>query len=76
MLVGVAQQELVEVALERVDAAVDLGDRYRGRRRRLRQQHRLFADQLALHGVARVLGLAQFEPGLPSCSDSAPICEM
>ena len=70
VLVGEALQQRVQVALLRVDAAVDLG---RGDRHgRLLQQAargdvgtlRLFHVHLALGRVARIFGLAQLQPRL------------
>ena len=65
MLLGVALQHGVELPLQGVDAAVDLrnGDT-RGSVRRLRQEHGILARQLALEGVARVLGFMQFQSRL------------
>ena len=64
MLVGVAQQQLVEAAAQHVDTAVDLGHRHRRLRRRLGQQHRLLADELALQRIASIHRLALLELGL------------
>ena len=74
MLLGVALQQPVEVALQRLDPAIDLRApaTLDGRGRRVvRQQDGLLARDLALERVARLLGFAQLEPRLVELRASA-----